>query len=120
MIEWAERLDASGLISLPTYRAKNAITTLLPRLRGDNAGLATMYMEPKAIYLQLWPSVFKRRAPETTPFVEEALGGPIKQRQRIRSISDPLLDALTSAYQEADGRSASPSGHKGHGPQWQT
>jgi hypothetical protein len=35
--------------------------------------------------------------------VERALGGQITYGQRITSISDELLDALTSAYREATG-----------------
>ncbi|MET8358930.1 hypothetical protein [Micromonospora sp. NPDC005171] len=104
LIDWAEALDANHLISLETYSGKNEITTLLPRLTRGSAGLATIYCEPKGAYLQLWPSVFNRLAPNATPLVEKELGGPMRQGQRIVVVSDSLLEALTSAYYEANGR----------------
>ncbi|MEH0820461.1 MULTISPECIES: hypothetical protein [unclassified Micromonospora] len=106
LIDWAEALDANHLISLATYTGKNEITTLLPRLTREGGGLATIYCEPKGAYLQLWPSVFKRLAPNAIPLVERELGGPIRQGQRINAVSDSLLGALTSAYYEANGRPA--------------
>lgn len=52
LVAWADELDQRGLISLATYRGKNQVTTLLPRLRSDNAGLATIYLDPKSAYIQ--------------------------------------------------------------------
>lgn len=103
LIDWAEHLETVGLVALATYRGKNDTTTLLPRLRSDNAGLATVYLSPKGVYLQLWLTVFTRRAPNAVPAVERALAGPIKYGQRITVITDELLEALTSAYREAAG-----------------
>lgn len=103
LTEWAEGLDREGLVTLSTYRGKNDITTLLPRLRADQAGLATVYLEPNGVYLQLWPTVFARRAPAAAPVVERLLDGPIRHGQRITAVSDELLTALTSAYREAAG-----------------
>lgn len=91
------------MVALATYRGKNEVTTLLPRLRGDGVGLATVYLEPKGVYLQLWPTVFKRRAPDAMRLVERVLQGPIKYGQRITAITDELMAALTSAYREATG-----------------
>ncbi|MEU7753680.1 hypothetical protein [Micromonospora sp. NPDC049171] len=104
LIDWAEALDAKHLISLSSYSGKNEITTLLPRLIRGGSGLATIYCEPKAAYLQLWPSVFNRLAPNAIPMVEQELGGPIRHGQRLNVISDSLLEALTSAYYEANGQ----------------
>jgi hypothetical protein len=103
LTQWAERLEADGLITLFTYRGKNDITTLLPRLPGSS-GLATVYQEPRAAYLQLWPTAIARRAPSTAATIEAALGGSIKQGARIIDVSDQLLTALTDAYHEAAGR----------------
>jgi hypothetical protein len=106
LIDWAEELGRGGLVTLSTYRGKNDITTLLPRLRSDQAGLATVYLAPNGVYLQLWPTVFTRRAPDAVPVVERALNGQIKHGQRITAVSDDLLSALTSAYREAVGSTA--------------
>jgi hypothetical protein len=110
LIEWAERLDGDGLITLFTYRGKNDITTLLPRLPGSS-GLATAYQEPRAAYLQLWPTALHRRAPRSIAGVEAALGGPIKHGARITEAPQALLDALTAAYREAAGRSGAGGHH---------
>jgi hypothetical protein len=96
------------MVVLKTYRGKNAITTLLPRLPTEDAGLATVYQEPKAAYIQLWPSVFARRAPESLPTVEAALGEPVRSGAKIRHVTDDLLHALTTAYREATRASTSP------------
>lgn len=105
---WAERLATDGLVALYTYRGKNSITTLLPRLRIDDAGLATVYQEPSGAYLQLWPTVFDRRAPQTKPVVEQELGGPIRHGKRIHMVSDGLLQALSAAYREANDATTQP------------
>ncbi|MEV4347759.1 hypothetical protein AB0J83_25160 [Actinoplanes sp. NPDC049596] len=108
LADWADDLDRRGMVSLVTYRGKNQITTLLPRLRGDNAGLATVYLEPKAAYLQLWPSVFTRRAPESIPAVNQALGFTMKPHQRLFEVPGSLLAALTAAYEEATNQQHTP------------
>ncbi|GAA0490382.1 hypothetical protein Ade02nite_24020 [Paractinoplanes deccanensis] len=108
LIAWADDLNRRGLVRLATYRGKNQITTLLPRLRGDDAGLATVYLEPKNAYIQLWPTVFKRRAPGSIAEVTSELGTEMKPHQRIFQVSDGLLSALTAAYEEAAGRQAPP------------
>jgi hypothetical protein len=109
LVDWAEHLDASGLVSLATYCGKNEVVTLLPRLRSDNAGLATIYLEPEAAYIQLWPTVFKRRAPNTVTLVEQELGKPIRNGQRIHAPSEELLRTLTAAYHEATGKPGTPA-----------
>ncbi|MFF0123941.1 hypothetical protein ACFYP7_32215 [Micromonospora arida] len=101
LTDWAEHLHEQKLVSLQTYHGKAGITTLLPRLPGQ-AGLVSIYTDPKAAYLQFWRSAFERRAPNTLPKVESALGAPIKQGNSTRDISQDLLGTLTDAYREAN------------------
>jgi hypothetical protein len=54
------------LVRLGTYRGKNGMTTLLPRLAGDDAGLVSIYCDNGSAYLQFWRSVFERRAPRAS------------------------------------------------------
>ena len=103
LVAWAENLDTRGLIALATYRGKNRITTLLPRLRGDNAGLVTIFLTPNSAYIQLWPSVFQRRAPLSVAAVNRELDADMIYGRRVHEVSDALLAALTSAYEEATG-----------------
>lgn len=63
LTDWAEQLDNERLIKLETYRGKAGITTLLPRLLGDDVGLVTIYADRGQGYLQFWRTVFERRAP---------------------------------------------------------
>ena len=98
---WAEQLQQQGLVRLASYRGKAGITSLLPRLAGDDAGLVTIYCDRRHGYVQLWRSVFVRRAPTHLPRVEAALGMSIKQGTTIRQVSDELLDLLSDAYKEA-------------------
>jgi len=76
LTDWAEHLHQQKLVALQTYHGKAGITTLLPRLPGQG-GLVSIYTDPKAAYLQFWRSAFERRAPNTLPVVEAALGAPI-------------------------------------------
>jgi hypothetical protein len=51
--------------------------------------------------VQLWRSVFVRRAAGQLPRVEAALGTPIKQGTTIRQVPEELLDLLSDAYRAA-------------------
>ena len=77
------------------------MTTLLPRLAGDDAGLVSIYCDNGSAYLQFWRSVFERRAPHSIPAVEDAANTEIRQGNTTRDITGPLLEALTQAYREA-------------------
>lgn len=97
---WADGLQAEGLVKLFTYRGKNR-ATLLPRLRGPEAGLITIWNE-SGPYLSFWRSVFLKYAPQSLIQVE-ALLQPAKvgQGNTTKNIDDALLDALKNAYREA-------------------
>jgi len=89
-------------VRLGTYHAKGgAITTLLPSLRADNAGLVTIYNDHGTARLQFWRSVFERRAPENLPRVEQVAPARVGQGNSTQELSDELLEALTDAYREA-------------------
>jgi len=101
LTEWAESLEAEGLVKLSSYQGKNKVVTLLPRLKADNAGLVTVANDGRGC-LWIWRSVFERRAPQTLSRIEELVSPiAIKQGTVIRDISDELLAALTLSYREA-------------------
>src|SRR4029453_13280764 len=67
----------------------------------DGRGLVTIYKDTRSAYLQLFRSVFERRAPRSLAAVEAAIGEPLRQGNVIYEVSDQLLAALTAAYEEA-------------------
>jgi hypothetical protein len=105
LADWADTLQAENLVNLSSYRGKQGIVTLLPRLASDNAGLVTIYSDAKSAYLQFWRGVFERRAPQSIPAVQAALGAELRQGNTTHVVSEQLLQALTSAYREAVGKS---------------
>jgi hypothetical protein len=104
LADWADGLVKQGLASLASFRGKGGITTLLPRLAADNAGLVSIVCDIKSGYVQFWRSVFERRAPLSLPVIEAQLGTELKQGSSTHAFPQSLLDALTSAYREAAGK----------------
>jgi hypothetical protein len=104
LADWADTLEREGLVKLATYRGKDSITTLLPRLAADNAGLVAIYCDHGSASLAFFRSVFERRAPRSLSAVEAALGTEVRQGNATHEFPDALLTALTEAYQEAVGR----------------
>jgi hypothetical protein len=105
LADWADRLEQDGLVRLATFRGKSGITTLLPRLASDNAGLVSISCDAKTgPSMQFWRSVFERRAPHSIPAVQAALGAELKQGNATHEFPQLLLEALTRAYLEANGR----------------
>lgn len=103
LADWAIALERQGLVKLWTYHGVNGRLTLLPYLIVDNSGLVTIYSDKgkAGVYLQFWRTVFERRAPQSIPVVEAAIGKSIGQGNTTGAISDELLRALTEAYQQA-------------------
>ncbi|HEY2307042.1 MAG TPA: hypothetical protein VGI05_14280 [Streptosporangiaceae bacterium] len=101
LADWADTLEQQGLVKLATYRGKGGITSLLPRLVADDAGLVSIYCENGAASMQFWRSVFERRTPHAIPAVQAALGTELKQGNATHEFPEVLLEALTRAYQEA-------------------
>ena len=98
-----------GLARLSTFHGIGNRWTLLPRLQLENAGLVTIWHDGGA-YIQLWRSVFERRAPYTLPLVEARIAPKtVRQGNSIRDIDDTTLEVLTLAYREAAGNNASKS-----------
>jgi hypothetical protein len=109
LAEGALALEREGLVRLATYHGVGNRWTLLPRLQPDNVGLVTIWHDGGA-YLQLWRSVFERRAPATLPAVEAPIAPtPVRQGNMIRDVDDATLEALMQAYREA-------AGHQTAGP----
>ena len=102
LADWADTLERDGLVKLATYSGRSGITTLLPRLAADDAGLVSITCDAKTrAYMQFWRSVFERRAPHSIPAVQAVLGTELKQGNSTRDFPEPLLDALNQAYREA-------------------
>jgi len=99
LLDWAISLEHEGLVRLFTYHGKGR-KTLLPRLYGDDVGLATIWNDNGA-YISVWRSVFERRAPGSITTVEAALGVRIGTGNTVRLPSDEALGALTEAYRQA-------------------
>jgi hypothetical protein len=99
LADWAETLERDGLVRLVTYQGSSG-TALLPYLLADDAGLVAITCGKGSDYMQFWRSVFERRAPHAIPAVETALGTELKQGNSTHQFAEPLLDALTLAYQE--------------------
>lgn len=101
--DWAIDLEKQGLAKLLTYYGKAGWLSLLPRFEQDDVGLVSIYNINGKASLQLWRSVFTRRAPKSLNHVEQIIG-EIGQGTHTREFGDELLNALTLAYREAAGR----------------
>jgi alkylated DNA nucleotide flippase Atl1 len=97
LYEWAMELDRLGLARLITKHDVRGWKILRPLLAAEGVGLVTLWNDGRAS-IQLWRSVFERRAPESLARVE-ALIGPLPST--TRDVTEDLLDALTDAYREA-------------------
>lgn len=101
LVAWARDLESRGLVRLATYHGVADRMTLLPRLQPDNVGLVTVWNE-RGPALQLWRSVFERRAPKTLVEIERAIAPTeVRQGNTLREIPPGLLGLLTKAYEEA-------------------
>lgn len=101
--DWAIALERERLVKLSTFHGKAGILTLLPHLPADDVGLVSIYNNNGSAYLQFWQSVFVRRAPSALARIETSIM-PIKQGNTTHEVSDALLEALTTAYKEANSR----------------
>ena len=100
LADWAEAMERDGLVRLITYRGKSGITSLLPYLIGDDAGLVSIVSGKGSAYMTFFRSVFERRAPKSISAVEAAFGTELKQGNSTREFAQPLLDTLTLAHRE--------------------
>ena len=96
---WATELEARRLARLVTFTgtAGMILRVYIP----DDMSLATINYSPTTASVQLFRSVFIRRAPDALPRIEELTGSPIGNGTAIRELRDGFLDAVTTAYQQA-------------------
>ena len=103
LIAWAEDLASLPNVRLFTYSGIGR-TTLLPKIMPDNAGLVTIWNDKQQPYIQVWRTVFERRAPKAIESVERVIEpARIGQGNSLKSITSEILEALTQAYREATG-----------------
>lgn len=106
LADWADNLAAEGLCRVLSFQGKGRFT-LLPRLRGDDAGLAVIWNDSSSKWdgvMTLNRSVIERRAPKALPRIE-AVVAPIKVGRGTAAMATPeLLDALAEGYREAAGK----------------
>jgi hypothetical protein len=102
LADWAIGLEKRHMVRLASFRGKRGEVILLPRLQPENAGLATVWNDGRKARLQVWRSVFERRAPKSIEPMEHALGSTaLGQGTWTDRVSDLLLQTLTQAYEEA-------------------
>ncbi len=102
LIAWAEQLALLPNVRLSSFAGSSGRFTLLPRIMPDNVGLVTIWNENQQPSLTVFRSVFERRASKSIELVERAIA-PVKigQGNVVRNITPEILEALTTAYQEA-------------------
>jgi hypothetical protein len=103
MAQWVEDLVATVPgVKADTYLSARGDTSLLPRLRRDNAGLVTLWRgeggQPSA---SLWRTVFQRRAPDYIERVEQLTNQPMGQGTVVGTITPELLALFAEAYRTA-------------------
>ncbi|MDQ3044358.1 MAG: hypothetical protein M3R06_04290 [Chloroflexota bacterium] len=103
LTDWAISLEQEQIAKIGTYHGKSGIFTLLPLPRDAEVGLVTIY-NSKSADLQVWRSVFIRRAPKALENLENHIAPTqIGQGSIIKSFDATLLALLTDAYREAAG-----------------
>ena len=103
LIAWAENLAGLPHVLLFSRAGRNNDRfTLVPRIMPDNVGLVTIWNDKLQPSIAVWRSVFERRAPQSIGSVERLIKPTrIGQGNVISHITPKLLDALSTAYQEA-------------------
>ena len=95
---WAVALERRGLASLVTHVGSTG-SILRVYIPGDMC-IATVNCGLTAS-IQVWKSVFDRRAPNSKQRIVDVVGMEIGQGTAIKELSPGVLDALTGAYEEA-------------------
>jgi hypothetical protein len=99
LLEWARGMEQRGIARLVSYLSPGGFATLLPYTIGEDVGLVTIVSDG---YIQVWRTVFERRAPTSLPLVEAAIAPtPLGQGKAVRPVTDEILNALSAAYEEA-------------------
>jgi len=100
LVQWAQNLEAEGLVTLNTYKGVLNRWTLLPWLQPYNSGLVTIWHDQSAA-LQFWRSMFEKCVPDHIGPIEKKLGITIGQGNTCREFDAEALDLLTDAYRVA-------------------
>jgi alkylated DNA nucleotide flippase Atl1 len=101
LANWAVEVEAERLAQLRTSISPGR-SVLLVWIRGEQRGLVTIWNDTNGPSLQLWRSVFEKKAPSSIESVEKCIAPlAIGQGNATRDFSDELLVALTHAYREA-------------------
>ncbi|MDE2717333.1 MAG: endonuclease NucS [Chloroflexota bacterium] len=104
LLQWARSIEESGYTRLSTYHWKGETgLSLIPHVHSENAGLVTIYNDRGRPGIQLWRSVFERRAPGVMDALEKALT-PVRLGQGTvtKDFNDHVIELLTQAYKEAN------------------
>jgi alkylated DNA nucleotide flippase Atl1 len=101
LANWATALQHEGLARLRTYVSQNS-RVLLVWIKNEQRGLVTIWNDSGGASLQLWRSVFEKKAPTSIPVIESLIAPlQVGQGNTTRDVSDELLDALAEAYRQA-------------------
>jgi hypothetical protein len=101
LLKWARELEHRGLARLITYRAVAGYASLLPFVKGEDAGLVTLWSKSQT---QVWRSVFQRRAPRALARLEVLMApSHVGQGSGVKAVTGDILSVLTAAYEEAAG-----------------
>lgn len=105
MADWAEHLAQHGGVSADTYFGTRGALVLLPRLRDENVGLVSMWMNADGSpMISFWRGVFERRAPAFLGPVEGLIAPKtVGKGTTTRQVTPQLLDLLRQAYGSALG-----------------
>lgn len=106
LADWADNLAAEGLCRVLSFQGKGRYT-LLPRLQGDDAGLAVIWNDSSSKWdgvMTLNRSVIERRAPKALARIEAVVAPVRVGRGTAAKATQELLDALAEGYREAAGK----------------
>ncbi len=100
LADWATSLEKRGLVQLFSTHGTSGRTTLIPRLRGYDAGLVTIAND-NGPSIWMWRTVFDRFVPELVDEIETVIGAELRQGMTIRTFDETLLGLLQNAYAKA-------------------
>jgi hypothetical protein len=100
LVTWAKSLKERDLARLFSTQGTSGLTTLIPQLRAQGAGLITIANQNGPV-LWFWRSVFEKLVPSLIPEIEATIGTNLGQGTAVRKIGGDLLALITSAYELA-------------------
>lgn len=105
--QWADGLERDGLASLKTWPGDDNFS--LPITVTGKSALVSIYNQPNDAIIHFRPQRFRELSPNSISKVSELSGVDLEKLKSSKNcsikdiLSDELLDALTSAYREANG-----------------